>query len=688
MSNYTILVVDYEPRSLEVSRAPLAAAGFKVETASDGVAGLEAYNRLKPDLVLIEAMLPKKHGFEVCQTIKSSPAGKRTPVLITTAVYKGRKYRTQALHIYGCDDYVEKPIAPEALVELCRRFLKDSTPAAATAMPVAATLPAAGTAAMAAAASQQKMNSPAASFVSSAVARSSTGPRASAAAAIVSDLTEQEIMARLDAILPDDGLRRTPWTDGSAAPELHPEPMAVAPLPEVAPFAPRVPEAVFAPMAAPESDFGPIPELDSVLAGLLPEPPATPERPFTVAPAVHEATSPQTESESNPQVVSFDPARKRKRPGSRGPAPSAAEATETQAISMADMLQAHPEARKTEVPAAVAQPEVRERPAAKVAAAAAEEPLPVPEVSTRKAGVPLWVWGAVACIVAVGALYLFFGSSGSQTTPEAPAVARQATVAEPPRTSAAENRPAPKSTVPAVPSNEKPPLTAATRGGARNAEPVVQPQAPPKPAPGNATAQASAPKPVPERIEKTPPVLATKSVPVATQPTAAAPAVRAQPRNESPAPATPPAVVQQAQPAATEPVPAAAKPVPQAPAEAAPAAQTAPVEIAPAAAPKTTVARGALMDLGAVDVQPVSVKRALPAYTARARTLGQRGLVFLNILVDENGRVTDVQVIQGIPDSDLNDAAAQAARGWVYQPATKDGVPVKVWKFEKISFEP
>lgn len=682
MSNYTILVVDYEPRSLEVSRAPLAAAGFKVETAADGVAGLEAYNRIKPDLVLIEAMLPKKHGFEVCQTIKSSPAGKQTPVLITTAVYKGRKYRTQALHIYGCDDYVEKPIAPEALVELCRRFLKDSTPAAATAMPVATATPAAATAAAATAApSQQKTNSPAASFVSSAVARTSTGPRASAAAAIVSDLTEQEIMDRLDAILPDDGLRRTPWTDGSAAPELHPEPMAVAPLPEEAPIAPPVPESVFAQMGTPESEFDPIPELDSVLAGLLPTSPAVPEQSRPVAPAAREATSPQTESESNPQVVSFDPARKRKRQGSRGPAPSPAAATETQAISMADMLQAHPEA-----PAAVAQPEVRERPAAKVAAAAAE-PVPVPEVSTRKAGVPLWVWGAVACIVAVGALYLFFGSSGSQTTPEAPAVARQAAVAQLPRTSAAENPPAPKTTVPAVSSSEKPPLTAATRDTARNAEPVVQPQAPPKPAQGSATAQASAPKPVPERVEKAPPVLAPKSVPVAAQAAAAPPTVQAQPRNESPAPATPPAVVQQAQPAVTEPIPAAAKPVPQAPAEAAPAAQAAPVETA-AAAPKTTVARGTLMDLDAVDVQPVGVKRVLPAYTERARTLGQRGLVFLNILVDENGRVTDVQVIQGIPDSDLNDAAAQAARGWVYQPATKDGVPVKVWKFEKLTFGP
>jgi DNA-binding response OmpR family regulator len=123
MSDYTILIIDYEPRSIERARRPLTDAGYRVEVAKDGLAGLAAFKELEPDLVLIEAMIPKKHGFEVCQEIKKTPAGNQTPVIICTAVYKGRKYRTQALHLYKCDEYVEKPIAEEDLMAICLRHL-------------------------------------------------------------------------------------------------------------------------------------------------------------------------------------------------------------------------------------------------------------------------------------------------------------------------------------------------------------------------------------------------------------------------------------------------------------------------------------------------------------------------------------------------------------------------------------
>ncbi len=124
MRNYTILLIDYEPRGIEHLRRLLTGAGFDVQVASDGLAGVEAFSRLQPDLVIIEAMIPKKHGFEVCQEIKRTALGKRTPVLIQTAVYKGRKYRSQALHIYGCDDYLEKPFSDEFLLQTIRRRME------------------------------------------------------------------------------------------------------------------------------------------------------------------------------------------------------------------------------------------------------------------------------------------------------------------------------------------------------------------------------------------------------------------------------------------------------------------------------------------------------------------------------------------------------------------------------------
>ncbi len=123
MANYKILLLDYEPRSLERLVGPLERAGYEVHVAKDGLTGIEAFHRLEPALTLIEAMLPKKHGFDVCQELKNTPHGRLTPIVIITSVYKGRKYRTQALHHYGCDEYLEKPIEESKLLETVEQLL-------------------------------------------------------------------------------------------------------------------------------------------------------------------------------------------------------------------------------------------------------------------------------------------------------------------------------------------------------------------------------------------------------------------------------------------------------------------------------------------------------------------------------------------------------------------------------------
>jgi len=185
VSNYTILVIDYEPKSIERVRRPLSAVGYSVEVATDGLSGLETFHRIRPDLVMIEAMIPKKHGFEVCQEIKKTPYGKRTPVIITTSVYKGRKYRSQAFHLHGCDEYIEKPINEEQIVEVCKRMLGDTRPES----------PASGI--------FDSMAHPDPSMLETEgdrpVATSFSSP------APEMDEDELEIMARLDSILPGGG---------------------------------------------------------------------------------------------------------------------------------------------------------------------------------------------------------------------------------------------------------------------------------------------------------------------------------------------------------------------------------------------------------------------------------------------------------------------------------------------------
>jgi DNA-binding response OmpR family regulator len=137
MSDYTILLVDYEPRSIQQLQGCLLGAGFHVEVVHDGLGAIEKFKELRPSMVLLEAMLPKKHGFEVCQELKAMPEGKNTPVAIITSVYKGRRYRTQATHLYGADEYIEKPVEDTTLVEICRRLLKIEDKVTAPAEPEA-----------------------------------------------------------------------------------------------------------------------------------------------------------------------------------------------------------------------------------------------------------------------------------------------------------------------------------------------------------------------------------------------------------------------------------------------------------------------------------------------------------------------------------------------------------------------
>lgn len=123
MSDYTLLLIDYEPGNIGKLTALFEREGYRVEVARDGYAGIDKFEEIRPDLALVEAMLPRKHGFEVCQTLKRTPHGKNSLVFIITAVYKGHRYRWQARHDYGCDGYIEKPIDDEALLEIVRTAL-------------------------------------------------------------------------------------------------------------------------------------------------------------------------------------------------------------------------------------------------------------------------------------------------------------------------------------------------------------------------------------------------------------------------------------------------------------------------------------------------------------------------------------------------------------------------------------
>jgi DNA-binding response OmpR family regulator len=133
MPDYTILIIDYEPRSVYKLTALFEGAGYQVRVARDGVRGIHEFEHVQPDLTLVEAMLPRKSGFDVCQALKQTEHGQSTPVLIITAVYKGRRYRSEARYKYGCDEYIEKPVDDELLLETVRAHLHRRSMAAASA---------------------------------------------------------------------------------------------------------------------------------------------------------------------------------------------------------------------------------------------------------------------------------------------------------------------------------------------------------------------------------------------------------------------------------------------------------------------------------------------------------------------------------------------------------------------------
>jgi CheY-like chemotaxis protein len=94
----------------------LAAKGFQVETAPDGEEALARVAARRPALVLLDAMLPRIHGFEVARRLRADPRTREVPVIMMTAVYRGWRFAQDAKEAYGAEDYIEKPFRLDDLV--------------------------------------------------------------------------------------------------------------------------------------------------------------------------------------------------------------------------------------------------------------------------------------------------------------------------------------------------------------------------------------------------------------------------------------------------------------------------------------------------------------------------------------------------------------------------------------------
>jgi DNA-binding response OmpR family regulator len=116
-----ILVADDEPNIVISLEFLLKREGYTVVIARDGQEAIEAIERERPDLVLLDVMMPKKTGFEVCQDVRTNDALQATKILMLTA--KGRDTDVAKGMALGADAYMTKPFATRDLVQKVAEML-------------------------------------------------------------------------------------------------------------------------------------------------------------------------------------------------------------------------------------------------------------------------------------------------------------------------------------------------------------------------------------------------------------------------------------------------------------------------------------------------------------------------------------------------------------------------------------
>nr|MDP2190839.1 response regulator [Rhodoferax sp.] len=116
-----ILIADDEPNIVVSLEFLMKREGFEVQVAVDGEAALQAIAAQQPDLILLDIMLPKKDGFEVCQQIRANPQWQSLKVVMLTA--KGRDTEVSKGLALGADAYMTKPFSTRDLVAQVRQLL-------------------------------------------------------------------------------------------------------------------------------------------------------------------------------------------------------------------------------------------------------------------------------------------------------------------------------------------------------------------------------------------------------------------------------------------------------------------------------------------------------------------------------------------------------------------------------------
>ena len=121
-----VMVIEDEKEIRDLVRYNLDRAGFRVATAEDGDTGLERLFASRPEVLVLDLMLPGKNGLEILRELRSEPATRDLPVLVLTA--RGTEMDKLLGFEHGADDYLTKPFSPRELVARVQALLRRSRP--------------------------------------------------------------------------------------------------------------------------------------------------------------------------------------------------------------------------------------------------------------------------------------------------------------------------------------------------------------------------------------------------------------------------------------------------------------------------------------------------------------------------------------------------------------------------------
>jgi CheY-like chemotaxis protein len=119
----SILVVDDDPEIVAMLTTRLSHRGYRVTTASDGHRAVELAKREKPDLVLLDVMMPGKSGWEVARSLKQDPVTQDIKIVMVTAI--GEQVNELTSPLYGADAYIDKPFEFEKLERVISELVAD-----------------------------------------------------------------------------------------------------------------------------------------------------------------------------------------------------------------------------------------------------------------------------------------------------------------------------------------------------------------------------------------------------------------------------------------------------------------------------------------------------------------------------------------------------------------------------------